>query len=52
MRIELLFVPNCPHTDVAMDLLRDCLTTVHIQAEIEEREESIHLQPSWWTTAT
>ena len=38
MRIELLSVPNCPHADFARHLLRDCLTTLHIQAEIQEMQ--------------
>lgn len=38
MRIELLSVPTCPHVDAARRLLRECMTALHIQAEIEERE--------------
>lgn len=38
MRVELLSVPNCPHVDAARRLLRDCMTALHIQAEIEETE--------------
>ncbi len=38
MRIELLSVPNCPHVDAARRLLREYMTMLNIQAEIEERE--------------
>ncbi len=39
MKVELRYVPNCPHTDEARHLLRTCMDELGLAVCIEEREE-------------
>jgi glutaredoxin len=38
MKIELLHVPDCPHSDAARALLNECLTELRLEAAIEDKE--------------
>jgi hypothetical protein len=38
MKVELRYVPGCPHTDAARMLLAECLTELHLDAVVEEKE--------------
>jgi hypothetical protein len=38
MKIELLHVPGCPHVDAARELLSGCLTELHLQVAVEDKE--------------
>ncbi len=38
MIVELRYVPGCPHTDAARALLAECLTELHLDVAIEEKE--------------
>ena len=38
MKIQLLHVSSCPHSDAARALLNECLTELQLEAAIEDKE--------------
>ena len=38
VRVELLYVPGCPHSGAARAMLKDCLIELKVDAAIEEKE--------------